>query len=496
MNRSHAVPHASDETLLAVVNAMKLGASLVFTWAIGIGVRLALPRFLGPSALGTLSFADAFTATFFVALNLGVDVYVRKQVSVRTAHASDFLGGVVALRVVLTGVLLLAMSAEMQITHRPPEVCRLVFIFALAQFFVTMNATLSALLHAKGNVDGMSVLSVASKIAWGIGMLASMSLGIGLWAFAAVLLVTEAVESAFLLALAARHLGLILRFDLRATRSMIVASLPYYLTIFAATVYGKLDVTLLDLLGNSREVGWYSASSTIASLTLLVAPLIGWVLMPAFARAAARSHEELYDLVRSSTRIIMTMAIPVSLLISLGADVWVRFLFGAAFLPAAAAVRILASTFVMTYLGIVYAMTLTMLERAWALTAVSGCGLAVNVALNLVLIVPSMKAFGDGGGGAGCALAVLGTELTVTAAMVALVGRNAFDRKTLVLIGKSIAACGAAIIVDRLGASLGWRRLVFDAVVYVGLVIVTGALQPRELVEAVTLAVRRVPQRG
>ena len=496
MNRSDAVPHASDETLLAVVNAMKLGASLVLTWAIGIGVRLALPRFLGPSALGTLSFADAFTATFFVVLNLGVDVYVRKQVAVRTAHASDFLGGVVVLRVVLTALLLVVMSAEMQFTSRPPEVRRLVYLFALAQFFVTMNATLSALLHAKGNVDGMSILSVASKVAWGAGMLAAMSLGTGLWAFAAVLFVTEAGESLCLLALAKRHLGLDLRVDLRATRAMIGASLPYYLTIFLATVYGKLDVTLLDFLGNAREVGWYSASSTIASLTLLVTPLIGWVLMPAFARAATRSHEELYALVRSSTRIIMTVAIPISLFISLGADVWVRFLFGAAFVPAVPAVRILASTFVMTYLGIVYAMTLTMLERAWALTAVSFFGLIVNVALNLALIVPSMRAFGAGGGGAGCALAVLGTELAVTATMVVLVGRHAFDRNTLAMIAKGLAACALAVVVDRLASFLGWRRLLLDAFVYVGFVLVTGALQPRELIDSVVLALRRAPQRG
>ena len=496
MNGSDVAPRASDETLLAVVNAMKLGASLVFTWAIGIGVRLVLPRYLGPSALGTLTFADAFTATFFVVLNLGVDVYVRKQVSVHPAHASDFFGGAAALRVALTALLLAAMSVEMHLTKRPADVRRLVYLFAFAQFFVTMNATLSALLHAKGNVGGMSVLSVVSKVAWGAGMLVSISLGTGLWAFAAVLLVTEALESVFLFRLAVRHLGLVLRVDLHATRAMFAASLPYYLTICASTVYGKVDVTLLDLLGNSREVGWYSASSTIAGLTLLVTPLIGWVLMPAFARAAARSHEELYALVRSSTRIIMTVAIPASLFVSLGADIWVRFLFGAAFAPAAMGVRILATTFVLTYIGMVYAMTLMMLERAWTLTAVAFSGLVVNVALNLVLIAPGLRALGQGGGGAACALAVLGTEITVTFVMIGLVGRHAFDRATVAVIAKSAAACAVAVAIDRIAASLGGRRLVLDAFVYLAIVLATGALQPRELVAAAMTAVRRVPQRG
>jgi len=484
------------ETLLAVRNAIKLGGSLLLTLGVGIAVRLVLPRHLGPASFGVLTFADAFTTTFFVALGLGVDVYVRKHVSVRPEHASDFFGGTLVLRAAMTGLVVLAMSIVMRATHRPPDVRRLVYFFAVAQFLVSLNTTLSAMLQAKGNVGEMSLLSVVTKVAWAGGVLFALVSRGPLWEYAAALVASETVKCAGLWGLAQRHLGLVARFDGAATKAMVLASLPYYLANFASNVYGRLDVTILAVFATSREVGWYAASSTIANLALLVTPLIEWVLMPSFARAAARSREELFTRVRSATELVLGFVIPVSLFVSVGADVWVRVLFGAAFAPAAAAVRILATTFVLMYVGIIYGLTLTMLERAWTLTAILFGGLVVNVGLNLAIIRFSL-ALGDGAGGAGCALAVLGTEIAVTTAMIAVVGRHAFDRATLASLGKTVGACALVVLVDRLlAAPLGAARMALDVAVYAVTVIMTGALRTRALAAVVVTAFRQRPARA
>lgn len=481
----------AHETLHATRNALKLGGSLIVTWGIAMAMRFLLPRYLGPAQFGALSFADAFAATFFVALGFGIDLYVRKEVAVRPAHASDFFGGTFVLRVAMSMAIVVAMAIAMHAMNRPPEIRRVVYVFAVAHFFVTINATLSALLHAKGSVGGMSVLAIATKIVWALGALAAIAAGFGLVGLAASFLVSEAVESLVLFGLAKRHLGLVFRVDVPATKVMMIFSLPYYLNNVATTAYGKLDLTVLSLYATSSEVGWYAAASAIASLSLLVTPLIGWVLMPTLARAAARSREELFARIKSSTELILTVAIPVALFLALGADIGVGILFGEAFAPAALALRILAPTFVVTYIAIVYAMTLLMLERPWTLTGISIAGLGVNVLLNLVLVRPSLALFGDGGGGAGCALSMLGTELFVTTAMVSVVGREAFDRGTFAMVGKTLAACALTVFVDRVAAGLGWARLLLDAMVYLAIVITTGALRIKDIAGVVAASLRR-----
>lgn len=482
---------ADAETLTATRNALQLGGSLIFTWAIALLVRLLLPRYLGPELFGTLSFAVAFTTTFFVALGLGADIYVHKFVAVRTEHASDFFGGTVVLRMLLSAAILAAMAVVLNLTHRPPAVRHLVYLFASAQFLIISNSTLGAMLHARGRVAGMSVLSVLTKFTWGGGILLAIFLRGGLVGIALSYVVSEAIKCVGFYALARHHLGLVFRVDPRATKAMIVSSLPFYLNDFATTGYGKLDIALLAFFVPAREVGWYAGASAIAGLTLLVTPLIGWVLMPTFARAAERSREELFELIRRSAEVIFTVAIPVALIVILGAGVFVRFLFGEAFAPAALALRILTGTFVVTYLAIVYAMSLLMLDRAWTLTLISALGLVVNIALNLLLVRHSIALFGPGGGGAGCALAMLGTETFVTTCMISVVGREAFDRRALVMAGKSLLACALVVGLDHLARPLGWARLVLDAAAYLAIVLSTGALRAREIVGVIRAAIRR-----
>lgn len=487
MTRDDAHP---GETLLAIQNALKLGASLMFTWGIALAMRFWLPRHLGPSRFGTLSFADAFAAMFFIALTLGVDPYIRKEVSVRPAHASDFFGGTFVLRIGLSFLIMAIMAVVMRVMGTAPDVQRIVFIFAVAQFFVTANATLSALLHAQGSVDGMSMLAIATKIIWALGVVLAVMTGIGLVGVALSFLLSEAIETVVLYGLANKHLKLEFRVDRSATKAVIISSLPHYLNLFAITAYGKLDLTFLTLFATTREVGWYAAASSIAGFALLVTPLIGWVLMPTLARAAARSHEELLTRVRRSTELILSIAIPASLFVCLASDLGIKLLFGEAFAPAGLALRILAPTFVVTYVAIVFAITLIMLERAWTLVAISCAGLVVNIGLNLMLIPIMLPRLGDGGGGAGCALAMLGTEIFVTSAMASVVGRGAIDRQTLSMAAKSLAACALVLVVDRLSMRLGWARLALDAVVYAMVVIATGALRPGEIMGVVREAMR------
>jgi len=471
------------DVLRALRNGVQLFGSLCATWGIALAVRVVLPRHLGPARFGELNFADAFAGTAFLALTLGVDTYVRKEVSVRTSHASDFWGGILAARAIFAVFLAGGMALVLRAMGRSPEVQAVVWIFAAAQLFIVTNATLSSLLHAAGNVAGMSVLAVVTKVMWAAGIAAAIVTNQGPWAFAASLAIPEVLEAGVLYWLARRHLGLRTRLDIGATKAVLFASLPFFLNSAAHLAYARLDVTLLAGFASDREVGFYGAASSLAGLSMLLTPLIGWVLMPVLARAISRSREELDALLRRSIETTLVLAIPASLCLSIGAEFWVQLIFGAAFAPAALALRLLAPMFVLTYLAIIGSTALTLLGRGWAITAVSFACLLVNPVVDLALIKPCLSYFGEGGGGAACALGMLATEIVATVSMLALLGRGTYDKRTILAIGKSLLACAAAIGCDRLCAGLGGQRLLFDALAYFAVAIGTGAIRVREMSE-------------
>ncbi len=487
---AEAPPH---EVLTAVRNAMQIGGSLLLTYSIALVVRVLLPRHLGPEDFGSFNWADGFSAAFFVATTLGLDTYIRKEVTLRPAHASDFFGGTLVLRLGMTVLLMGALGLVMAHTGESPTVRRLVFVFAGAQFLITLNSTLAALLHARGTVAGLSVVNVVGKLVWGGGLLAALFLHAPLPWLAGPLLAAEALKTGALYALARRHLGLTLRLDTAATRAVLKASLPYYVTGAALAAHGRTDVTLLGLLASKQEVGYYGAAWGIAGLVLLITPIFGWVLMPLMSRAAARSEAELTALVRRTLEGCLVVTLPVMLALGLGAELWIGLLYGEAFAAGAFALRILAPLFVLTYMAMVSSTWLTMANQAWTVTLTSVIGMLVNPLLNWLLIVPCLRHWGPSGGAAGSAFSMLLTEALVVSIMLGRMGRRSVDRRTLVMLGKTLAVCALVVGLDTLLPS-GMRqvpRLLVEATVYVVLILATGAVKPSDIAGVVRLARQR-----
>lgn len=472
---------AMSDAAVAVRSAVLLGASLVATWSVALVVRLYLPRHLGPELFGVLNFADTFAATFFVVLGLGVETYIRREISVRPGHASDFFFGVVVLRLAMSVFVFGAMSAVMTLTGRSKEVQAIVFVFGASQILVVLNNTLAALLHASRAVSGLALVNVVTKALWGLGVAVAIFASPGLYALALAFFASELVRVAVLFSLARRELGLRLSLDPKAIGLVIVASLPFYLNSIANTVYAKVDVSMLAVIAGDREVGWYGASSNLSSLALLVAPLIGWVLLPLLSRAASRSRDELYATLRRAILTIVPIVMPISLLMDANADLWVPDLFGSSYEPATLSLRLLAPVFIVTYLAMMTATCLLLVDRAWTVTFVSIAGLIVNPVLVLAFVPRAIASFGDGGAGAGAAAALLLTELLVTAALMTSLGKVVFDRPTLSSLGKAALGYVAMIALDRALTPLGPVRLLFVTLTYVAFLLAVGSVKVAEI---------------
>jgi len=386
------------DTQIALWNALKIGGSLLATWTVAVAVRFVLPRLLGPEGYGVYNFTEAFATSFFVLASLGIETYVQKEIPVRAEHASDFFGGVLTLRLALGVALFAAMAAILHFGGRPPQVRLMVYLFAVGQLLFLSNATFSAMLHARGTVDGLSVVTVLAKLLWGAGILAALTSRTGLIGLAAAFALAEAVKAAALFSLCRRHLALRLHIDLAQTKRVVISSLPFFVTTLTTTLFSKLDDTLVGFLASDREVGWFGVASNLSQVALLMTPLIGSVVLPLFSRVATRSRAELDNVMRRSLEVILMIAIPASLALGLGADVWVRIVGGPDYAPAALALRILAPVFVLTYVAMICADCLYVEGKSWRVTWVCLGGLVINVTLNATLIRPMLAALGPGGG--------------------------------------------------------------------------------------------------
>ena len=237
----------------------------------------------------------------------------------------------------------------------------------------------------------------------------------------------------------------------------------------------------MGMLMPDKEVGFYSSAANVSSVAMLMAPLMGWVLMPQLARAAARSRDELNAMFRRSIEWVLAVAVPISMMLALGADVIVLRLFGPKFLPAVGSLRALAPIFVAVYLAMLASTYLNLIDKSWRVTILTVASLALNAVLNLIFIRPSYRAFGEGGAGLGAAIISVASEMLVAAALLAMIGRHAWDRRSVVCCVKSVAACVVVCAAHVAMRGIGPARLVVDLALYLVLIVATGAVHVREL---------------
>lgn len=486
---------AQRDTSLALQNALKLGASLLVTWSVSLGLRFVLPRMLGPEQFGLYNFADAIAATFFVLATLGVDTYVQKEIPLRPGHASDFVAGITLGRLALGVVLTSSLVGFLTLTGQPSFVVWAGVFFALGQLCFVSNGTLSALLHARCTVDGLAGVNVASKALWGAGSLGALYLGFGIAGIGLAFLITEAARAAFLWALCRRHLGLRFLPKRAPTFNVLRASFPFFLTTLCAVLYSRLDITLVALLSGGAEAGWYGLANSVSQLGLLFTPLIASTLLPLFSKARARSEEELDACVRRSLEGVLLLTVPISLALALGADLWVSAVGGAAFAPAAAALRWMAPVFVLTYVATLTASFLNLCGRAWTVTVACLVGLVVNVGCNAVLIQTLGPLWGTGGAGAAAAIATFITELVVVGVMIRGVFRRLFDARLCDVLLRTAGVCAVVVALHLMLEPFGAWRLVVDALAWAGLSVLVRAVRPDEVIATARglIAARKVP---
>ncbi|MFT3925212.1 MAG: hypothetical protein QM778_21930 [Myxococcales bacterium] len=478
----------SNEVAVAIRNGLRLGSSLILTWAVALIVKLQIPAYLGPIRQGHFAFAESFATMFFSLITLGVDTYVTKEVPARPAYASEFIGGVFALRVVLWVALLGAMAVTLIWTGRSDEILATAMVFGAAQFLASVNGTLAAVLQAVSQVGRLAVVSVFCKVIWGAGLLAGLLTNAPMWVLAAPMAASELLKTVVLVPAARSAASLRYRINMKAARDALTSSVPFFVNTVAIIFGNYLALSALEFIRREeREVGWFAASQNIAGLATLLTPLLTSVVMPMLSRAQARSSDEMIKLLRRCIEGLLIVTAPGTVFISAGADVLVDLAFGAEYAPAALGLSILSLVFLMMYMNFMLACALILMDRGWTVTLTSifsVCGLA---ALMLVCVPLGRHWFGIGGECAGAALAVIVSESAVVAVMLTRFKDSPLDGRNIAVLTKSVLISAMVLVLNHFIHDMGPVRLVIVMIAYLVLAWALRVIQPAEVVKAIKL---------
>gem|GEM_PF-4351074 len=354
----------------ALVNTFQLGGSLIASWVMSLVGRFILPRVLGTERFGELTLMEGVAALTLSLMAFGVHEFIAKEVAVDPDAATRFARPLFNLQL-LTGVVLAVAVGLVVLAVSGPELAIVAATFGLAQVNIILARVFASYLQARQEAAAVSVSAIATKTIWLVLLLAILGAGPQLMALPLALMVSEFVRVVWLGREFFRRFGRPDDAPVRAATGVLRKSVPHYINQLNVDVMGQSVRILVGVLGGVTAAGLFSSALLVASVPMLLVPVIGWVSIPMFASVRATDASVMWERVGTVTDSLAIVSLGIGVFLFALSDTIVTVLFGDDFAAAGPAFAWLAMSVPATYFTTVVGCALIADERSWQNTKVN-----------------------------------------------------------------------------------------------------------------------------
>lgn len=472
---------------LIVQNVIALAVRQTATWILTAILILFVPRYLGDSGLGKVTFAVSFTAMFQGFVNLGTTTFIIKHVAVNRDSVNRVFWNAMAQRVPLSLLAIIAIAVAVHLFRYPAESRNLVYVASALMAMTTLNGILSAIMQGLEEMRWPGFAEVVGKAVVTIAGIYVLVHGMGVMAYAWVLVAGMSVTFGVnLIYLARHHLG---RPTIAADmwKLLFLGGLPFLVTAVLLQVYNQVDVTILRLLTRDAEVGWYGAALQLYATLNFFPLIVVTALLPTLTRMFQDSPNAMKEAARRSIGIVILGTVPIAVGTTVIADDIIKLLhYPDVFRHSVPLLSILSLTLPVT--GILMVVSTCVIaannQGKWAL--VTAMSVLVNASLNFGAIWLADRQFGNGAIGASAVS--LMSEVFTIAIGVRLMPAGVFDGALATTAGKAVLGAltmAAAVLAVKAWAEPGALPLaVLGALVYGVAIVALGGISRNDLAVA------------
>jgi O-antigen/teichoic acid export membrane protein len=367
------------------------------------------------------------------------------------------------------------MVVYVQWVDYPAQTTWVIWIIGLGAFIGQISGTYEAVL--KG-LERMQYTSLAFTISFAVGSLFQIGLvlkGYGVLPIAAAGMISTTAGLVIQARFLQKYRDVTLSINPDLIRSVLRASLPYFLVSIAMVVYHQVDIVILSLLADETTIGWYGTAIRLFGTLLFIPNVFVVALFPALSRAYAGSPSGSNRLAQKSLNLLMLVGIPLGFGMAVIATPIVVLLYGPAFANSGPVLAILGMVLIMTYADMLLGFLLISMDRQKTLAVVMLVMTLATIPLDLILVPWAMKTFANGALGGALSYAV--TETGIVVVTMILVPKGTFDRENMKVISKLLTAgCLMGAVTWLVRDAFLLVPILVGAVTYIGMVLILRAI--------------------
>lgn len=442
-------------------------------------------RRLGDASFGKYSTALAYVGVYAIFSDLGLAPYMVREVAKDNEKSSFMFFNVAALRLILSAGTLAVIIGSAVLLNRSPDLILGAAVAGFGLFLYAIEGPLESLFQAKERLDYLSVVNVLNQLTFvGLGTFVLVR-GYGFVSLLVASLCSLSVATVVGLVIFARRLGgLHWQFNPQRWLYLLRAALPFGVIGFALGLSYKASTVLLQYYHGDGVTGWYNVAYNLIFMLMMISHAVNLALYPSMCRQHAADPQTIPALYERALKYLFLLSIPIATGTTVLGDRIIYFLyteeFAAAILPLRILIWVLPLMFLTELLGNVVVVHNQEKKVVQALLIST----AVNVPLNLLLIPPF--------GLSGASIVTLATEIVLAVQYLWLLREELSALNyTVVFLKPAMAAAGMSAVLLALRHLNLFVLIGLGAVVYLGLLILSGAVGGQEITSLMNLVRRQ-----
>ncbi|MFQ6099753.1 MAG: oligosaccharide flippase family protein [Anaerolineae bacterium] len=369
----------------------------LFNRAIDMAFAALMARILGPVGNGRYFTAVIIYGWFDIMANFGLEMHLMREVARDRTRARRYFANSTVLRLLLFVAaipLLGSFLAGRQALGTPlvgETVWAVVLLYVgLLPGSIANGLTVLFRAFEKHEVPA-AIQTVTTIVKVTLGVLALVG-GLGIVGLAGASILTN-VATLTMLALLARRLiwaGLPRgrgRMDWSLQRTMLAESWPLMVALLLQALFFGINGFFLQYLQGDAAAGWYDAARKWVDALNIIPAMFTFAVFPVMSRQAAQDLQGLQRSYCLSVKLLIMIALPAAMFVTLLATSLVGLLSGSAFLPHGAIVlRFLVWSILFGWINSLTNYVLIALNRQRYVFLASGVRVVFTVAANLLFV--------------------------------------------------------------------------------------------------------------
>ncbi len=375
-------------------NTSYLTIALVIQKIISFTYFAILARNIGPENLGKYYFAISFTTIFSIFIDFGLTNVLTREIAKRQEKAREILGSVLAIKIVFTFLVILAIFVVINLLNYPEITKQLVYLSSICIVLDSFTISYFGTIRAFHDLKFESLSSIIFQlIVMGLGLFFLYSGYSLVFVMSALVMASifNLLYSSSILFIKWR-IGIWPKFNFFVIKNLLILAIPFALFAIFQRLYMYFDTVLLSIFAGDVYVGYYQIPFKIIFALQFLPLAFTASLYPAMSNYWLNNKDQLVVTFERAVNYLIIISLPIAVGIVVLAGK-IMLLFDTGYEEAILPLQIIMTALLFLFINYPIGSLLNACDKQKQNTINMAIVALVSLVLNLILI-PKMQAVG------------------------------------------------------------------------------------------------------